>query len=305
MTATPSADTAARTARRAEAGLLLMVVIWAVNFSVIKIGLAEIPPFAFNALRFPLAALVLAGVMLSGGRRLLPERRDIGRVIALGIVGNVLYQLFFISGMERSRAGNASVLLTGAPVYIALLSARMGHERVNRSVWLGIAATVVGMTLVVGSGEGGLAFGTDTIVGDLLLAACSVIWAFYTVGARTLIQRYGPVAITAWTLWIGAIGLLLVGLPDLLTMDASLSFGAASSVIYAGVLGIAVAYLLWYRAVRVVGNTRTATIGNLVPVLAILVAWVWLGEVPNVWQLVGAAVILAGVSLVRKESKVR
>lgn len=282
---------------------MLMVLIWAVNFSVIKIGLAEIPPLAFNALRFPLAAVVLVAVMLAGGRRMLPVRGDAWRVVVLGLVGNVLYQVFFILGMARSRAGNASVLLTGAPVYIALLSAWLGHERVNGKVWAGIGATLVGIILVVGSGETGFGFGTETLAGDLLLTACSAVWAVYTVGARDLIQKYGTVAVTAWTLWVGAVGLLLLGLPDLLAMHTVLSLGAIASVVYAGVLGIAVAYLLWYRAVRVLGNTRTATLANVVPVFAILVAWIWLGEVPNAWQIAGAAIILGGVSMVRRHSR--
>lgn len=287
-------------ARAAEAGLLVMVGLWAVNFSFIKVGLAEIPPFGYNALRFPLAALLLAGVLRYRGRLRLPERRDMGRIIALGVIGNLLYQLFFITGMDRSRAGNASVLLTGAPIYTALLSALLGHERVRPVAWAGIVATVLGIAMVVGSGEGGFQFGTATLAGDLLLISASAVWAVYTVGARDLVRKYGSVAITAWTLWVGAGLLFLVGVPDLLRMEGPVSPLAWGSVAYAGFLGIGVAYLLWYRAVEVLGNTQTATFSNLTPALAILVAWAWLGEVPNLWQIVGAAVIIAGVTVVRR-----
>lgn len=292
------------TARTAEAGLLLMVAIWAVNFSFIKVGLEEVPPFGYNALRFPLAAVLLAVMLKARGRLRLPDRRDWGRIVALGIIGNVLYQIFFITGMDRSRAGNASVLLTGAPVYTALLSAMLGHERVRSLAWAGIAATVVGIAMVVGSGQGGFRFGTETLAGDLLLISASAVWAFYTVGARDLIARYGSLAITAWTLWVGAAGLLVLGMPELLAMERVSPLGWAS-VAYAGLLGIGLAYLLWYRAVEVLGNTHTATFSNLTPVLAILVAWLWLAEVPNLWQVVGAAVIIAGVTVVRRAAEAR
>lgn len=288
-------------ARVAEAGLLLMVLIWAVNFSFIKVALEEIPPFGFNALRFPFAALLLAAVLRARGRLRVPERRDWGRVFALGVIGNVFYQLLFIAGMDRSRAGNASLILTGSsPVFTAMLSSVLGHERVRRAAWVGIGATALGIALVVGSGEGGFRFGTATLAGDLLLIAAAAVWSLYTVGARDLIPKYGSVAVTAWTLWIGAALLLLIGLPQLIRLDRPPSLLAWSGVVYSGLLGLGAAYLIWYHAVRVLGNTHTAAFSNLTPVLAIVIAWVWLGEIPNAWQLVGAAVILGGISVVRR-----
>jgi drug/metabolite transporter (DMT)-like permease len=286
--------------RQAEAGLLVLVLLWAFNFSVIKIGLATIPPFGFNALRFPLAAFLLAAVLLSSGRLDLPARGDLLRIVVLGVVGNLAYQLLFISGMALSRAGNASVLLTASPVFTALLSGWLGHERIRPAAWAGIGAASAGIVLVVGSGPEGFGFGAQTLRGDLLLVSAAAVWSIYTVGARDPIRRYGSVRVTAWTLWVGAALLLLVGLPDLMALDATLKPSAWAAVFYAGFLGLGLSYLLWYRGVKVLGNTRTSTFGNLVPVFAILIAWPMLGEVPNLWQLVGAGVIIAGIRMVRR-----
>lgn len=289
--------------RQAEAGLLLLVVLWALNFSVIKIGLATFPPHGFNALRFPLAALLMGAALLATGRLDLPARSDVLRIVLLGVVGNLAYQLLFISGMALSRAGNASVLLTTSPIFTAMLSAWLGHERVRPLAWAGIAAAALGIVMVIGSGADGFRFGTETLVGDLLLVAAAAVWSLYTVGARNPIRRYGSVRITAWTLWVGAVLLVLVGVPDLARLDAAISPGAWSAVLYAGFLGLGLSYLLWYRGVKVLGNTRTSAFGNLVPILAILIAWPMLGEVPNVWQLVGAVVIIAGIHLVRRATQ--
>lgn len=289
--------------RQAEAGLLLLVLLWALNFSIIKIGLAAIPPFGFNALRFPLAALLLGAVLLGTGRLTLPARADMPRIVWLGIVGNFAYQLLFISGMALSRAGNASVLLTTSPIFTALLSATFGHERIRRAAWLGIAATSAGIAMVVGSGEDGFRFGTETLRGDLLLVSAAGVWSIYTVGARTPIRKYGSMRMTAWTLWVGAAFLVVAGLPDLMRLDQAITPGVWAAVMYAGFLGLGVSYLLWYRGVKVLGNTRTSTFGNLVPVFAILMAWPLLGEVPNVWQLAGAGVIIGGIHLVRRATE--
>jgi drug/metabolite transporter (DMT)-like permease len=292
-----------RHARQAEIGLLVLVMLWALNFSVIKIGLAVIPPFGFNALRFPLAALLLAGVLVSMGRLDLPARGDVKRLLILGVIGNLAYQLLFITGMSLTRAGNASVLLTTSPVFTALLSAALGHERVRPAAWAGIAGTVLGIGLVVGSGGEGFRFGTETLRGDLLLVGAAAVWSVYTVGARDPIRKYGSVRVTAWTLWVGAALLLLVGLPDLAGLEAAVPLSAWAAVAYAGFLGLGLSYLLWYRGVKVLGNTRTSAFGNLVPVVAILIAWPMLGEVPSAWQLVGAGVIIGGIRIVRRHTE--
>jgi drug/metabolite transporter (DMT)-like permease len=284
-------------------GLLVLVLLWALNFSIIKIGLATIPPFGFNALRFPLAALLLGAVLLATGRLGLPRREDVARVVVLGVIGNLAYQVLFITGMSLSRAGNASVLLTTSPIFTALLSTWLRHERIRPGGWLGIGAAMAGIVLVVGSGADGFRFGVETVRGDLLLVAAAGVWSIYTVGARNPIRAYGSIRVTAWTLWVGAVLLVLVGLPDLIALDDAVSPSAWAAVLYAGFLGLGLSYLLWYRGVKVLGNTRTSAFGNLVPVFAILAAWPLLGEVPNVWQLGGAGVIIGGVHLVRRATE--
>jgi drug/metabolite transporter (DMT)-like permease len=297
--AQPVAET--KTPAGPQAALLLMVAIWAVNFSVAKRVLDTVSPLAFNALRFPLAAVVVWAALRWRGRLPLPARADLLRIAALGVLGNIVYQQLFIFGLANTRAGTASVLLAGTPIVTALLSASQRHERVTTSMWIGVLATMSGIILVV-MGSGQTPGGTETLFGDLLMLGATVAWAAYTVGSRNLVQRYGSVAMTAWTLWIGAIGILLLGIPDLLEMDLrALSAATWSSIVYAGALSIGVAYLLWYHGVRQLGSTRTAVYGNLVPAVALGVAWVWLGERPGALQFAGAAVILAGVTLAQRK----
>ncbi|MFW6079959.1 MAG: DMT family transporter, partial [Gemmatimonadota bacterium] len=203
-------------------------------------------------------------------------------------------------GMDRTRAGNASLLLASTPIFTALWSVLAGHERSDPRVWGGAAATLLGMALVIGGGEAGFSLGGETVAGDLLMAGSSIVWSIYTVAARRPMRRYGSIAVTAWTLWIGTAGLVLIGLPAVAdTPWRTVSRAAWGSVLYAGMLGIGVAYLLWYHGVNRLGSTRTAVWANAVPVLALIVAWIWLGEVPTPWQIGGAAVIIGGLRLAR------
>ena len=285
---------------QASAALLVMVVIWAVNFAVAKNALSHIDPLAFNALRFPLAALVVLVTLRLRGHVPLPERRDVWKVLALGVLGNVLYQQLFIFGLANTRAGIASVLLAGTPIVTTLLSAALGHERIGALVWTGVAASFAGIALVVASGGTADTGGAHTLLGDALMIGATLAWAVYSVGSRPLVERYGSVAVTAWTLWSGTIGVCLIGLPAVLAADLSqLNWEVWAAIAYAGALSIGLAYMIWYMGVRALGNTRTAAYSNLVPALALLVAWLWLGEVPSPGQLVGAAVILGGVAMVQ------
>ncbi|HSL70132.1 MAG TPA: DMT family transporter [Longimicrobiales bacterium] len=283
---------------RAHAALFLMAVIWAVNFSVAKIALRALSPLAFNALRFPMAALALFLLLRTHGPIQLPAPEDRLRVLGLGLLGNAIYQMGFIFGLDHTRAGTASVLLAGTPLMTALLSARLGHERVSIRVLVGVFCTLAGIALVVWFDPRGEAGAQSSYLGPLLLLGASMSWAVYTVGSRRLVDRYGPLAVTFWTLTVGAAILFLIGLPSVSRTDLSaLPLEMWLAIVYAGVLSIALAYLIWYNGVAVLGNTRTATYSNLVPVLTLGVAWLWLAEVPHPGQVVGAFVIIAGVSL--------
>ncbi|MEQ9400763.1 MAG: DMT family transporter [Longimicrobiales bacterium] len=280
-----------------DGGLLLLSVIWGVNFTVVKGVLDILDPLALNALRFPMASLVLAAVLARSDSSVRPRSADILPLVALAVLGNVVYQMCFVLGIDATLAGNASLLLATSPVWVVLLSAAAGHERPTAPVAAGIAATVLGMGLVVVGRGDVVSLGGETLVGDGLMILAALLWAAYTVGARDLVHRYGSIRITAWTLWIGTPFLVVAGVPSL----SSVAWGdvppwAWIGVVYSGVFSVGVAYLLWYRGVRRLGNSRTAVYSNLVPVSAILTAWIWLGEVPRPLQLVGAAVILAGLT---------
>jgi drug/metabolite transporter (DMT)-like permease len=283
-----------------DLSLVGLAVIWGVNFSVLKVLLEEIDPLALNALRFPLAALALGALLWGRPGPLLPERKDVPRVILLALLGNVLYQLCFIFGIDWTLAGNASLLLSTTPVWTVIFSSIAGHEPPTRWVILGVSATLVGMTLVVWGRGDALSLGSETVRGDLLMVAASILWSAYTVGGRTPVSKYGPLRMTSWAIWIATPFLVLMGLPSLRTTELSgISVRSWLGVAYAGLLAIALAYVLWYRGVQRLGNSRTAVYSNLVPVAALITAWVWLGETPARTQLLGAGIILGGLTVAR------
>lgn len=283
----------------AEAGLVAMVVIWGVNFPVVKWAIATVEPLGFNALRHIVASLFMVPVLWRYEGPSRPRREDVGRIIFLGLIGNVVYQMAFVFGIDRTRAGNASLMLALVPVFLLLF----GGRRVDRgsASLVGALLSVLGVALVSGSAL--RLEGTETLAGDLILLGAAAVWALYTIGAQPLIERYGPIRTTAWTLWSGSVILFFAGVPSLLEQDwGTVGPAAWGGVFYSALLSIGLAYLLWYRGVQVLGGARTAVFSNLAPVVALFVGWLWLGEQLTLYALIGAAMVIGGALLVRSRS---
>lgn len=278
--------------------LILMSIIWGVNFAVVKFGTSVLAPLAFNGLRVGVAALAL--VLLVAARRAPPvASRDRWALLALGVLGNGLYQIFFIEGIARTRAGNAALVLAANPALIALIGRMLGVERVRPRALIGIALSMAGIALVV-LGSAASPAGRSSLTGNLLMVGGALCWSLFTVLLQPYTHRVDGLRISALTMVGGAVPLLLFTAPALAAARWSavpaLGFGA---LLYSSLLALVLAYYIWYRGVRVIGPTRTAMYSNLQPVVALLFAWVALAEVPTAWQWMGAATIIGGVLLTR------
>ncbi len=285
---------------RTDLALIALSVIWGINFSVIKIALREFDPLAFNAIRFVLASLTLFVFLRLRGAVPFPARRHWKHVVFLGLLANVVYQLLFIYGVDRTLAGNAGLVLATTPVWTLILASVSDSEHHGLRVWGGVMATLAGMLLVVLGGDGGVGLGEGHLAGDLMLVLAAITWAAYTVGTQNLTRQYGALAVTSWTLWVGTTALVALGGTSLWSMEwSAISQVGWFGVVYSGVLAIAVAYLIWNHGLEHIGGPRTAAFSNLVPVVALIAAALWLGEDPGPAQIVGAIIIIAGVWVAR------
>ena len=282
--------------------LIALSIIWGINFSVLKVVLTEIGPLALNALRFPLAAVTLLIILRCRGPIPLPQKHHWAQIVVLGLLCNLVYQILFIFGIDATLAGNASLVLATTPIWTIVLSTVLFQKQHTITTWIAVLAGLGGMVLVISGGSSTTNFSDGLFQGDLILVAAAITWALYTVGAQDMIIRYGALSVTSWTLWIGTIGLVLAGLPSLVKIDfRMISLMAWAGVFYAGTFSIAIAYLLWNYGLEHIGTARTATFSNLVPVVALITAAIWLNEETTVSQILGAIIITGGVWLARSK----
>ena len=281
-----------------DGSLVLMALIWGVNFSVVKFGTEQMAALAFNGARLTVASCALVLIAL-GMRRTRVARRDLVALLLLGVLGNGVYQLLFIEGVALTRAGDAALVVAASPALIALIGRMLGVDRIGMRGALGIALSIAGIGFVVYSGTRVVVKGAS-VTGDLLVLAGGVSWALYTVLLLPYTHRVDGVTLSTYTMLGGTVALDLAALRYIVHTSwrtiRPLEWGA---ILYSGFGALVIAYLFWYRGMRVIGPTRTAMYSNLQPLFALVVAWAMLGEAPTPWQGVGAVCIMSGLLLTR------
>ena len=288
-----------------------MAVIWGTNYAIVKHAFLEIEPQAFNAIRMVVASSVFVVMMLvvrrDGPGTAAPAgvfytphamtRQELLRLAALGIVGQALYQYLFIGGLARTSVANSAVIAAAAPVMIAIVSGFIGEERIGRTHWVGAALSLVGIYIVVGPG---VRIGGSSTHGDLLMLAAMGCWSAYTLGARPLMARHSPVAVSGISMAVGT----AFYVPAVAGHVARVHWSAVSAMtwvalVYSAVFSLSLSYTIWYAGVREIGSARTSVYSNLVPVVAMVSAVLFLGEPVSARKIAGAAAVLVGVALTR------
>jgi drug/metabolite transporter (DMT)-like permease len=308
--ASPQSESAIRSPQSAiiDALLLLMALIWGTNYSIVKSAFAEIDPYAFNAARMSIASVVFL-LVISAVRR--PPVR-VGSVFhtpaaitlrewlgltALGIVGHAFYQYCFIGGLARTSVTNSALIIAATPVVIALFSAVLGQDRVGVLHWIGAVLSMFGIYLIVGrdvdtSGQ--------ALVGDLMMGAGVCAWAIYTIEARRLMVRHSPVGVTGLSMAIGTLVYVPVVWSSVRAVPwTHLSARTSLAILYSSLFALCIAYTIWYTAVRQIGSARTSVYSNVVPLVAMATAVIFLGEPLSRAKIAGTVAVLAGVALTR------
>ena len=298
-----SASTAGRKFGGTDLLLLLTAVMWGTNFSVLKVGLADVSPLLFAVGRFVLALAMLLPLAWLTGSSLRIEPRLWPRLIGVGLLGNSLYMLLFVHGAARTSADNAALILATVPVWVVIITSATGTERVTPRGWCGVGLSLAGVVgIVVGSDAGtDLEFGGPGLVGDLLVLLATWAWSGYSVLVRPLVERCSPVSITVLATAVGTVPLVLLALPLVpLAQILSVPSRGWTTLTISALIGIVLPYLFWNQGIRRLGSARTSLYSYLVPPIALVVAGIWLGETLAPAQLLGAALVLVGVVMARQ-----
>lgn len=297
-----AATAAASTGWLPELSLLGVALIWGINIPVMKNGLDRMDWYAFNAVRLTLSAAVLAGLAWQERRqrRLPVSTVSRSQIVIYAVIVSVIYQLLFLLGISRATSANTGLILATIPMWTALAARVFLQERLRPLAWLGLLVAFAG-TFIVTLQKSDPAQGTFSLVGNLCTLGAALSWAGGTVYSRPLMKTISPTQLSAWSAGLG--------LPFHIVVAACTSDGQLSplqqpavwlTVLYSGVFSTGLALTMWNFGVRHSGAAQAAVFQNLVPVIAILTAWLFRGESVTVPQLTGGALIICGLLIMRR-----
>jgi len=282
--------------------LLTVVAIWGMNFAVMKVAYRSFLPIAFNACRFVIVSITVAVLMKWSPHRVRFERKDLKEVLLLGFLINTVYQFLFVLGIERTKAGNAGLILALVPIFAFLIGVFKNRESFNRHVVIGIFLSFIGVTAIVAFGGSGFSL-SGTWRGDLMMIGAAFLWGWYTAGSLPLLMKYGWLAITGWMMIAGAAVLIPVSVPWVLKQDwSAIESSAWIALAFSSLFSIVYAYCVWAYAIVNIGVTHTSMFSNVTPIAALFGGWLLLGEHPTPAQILGVALVLTGVFLVRSRN---
>ena len=285
-----------------DLALISVVLMWALTFPTFKVAWRRIDPVAFTALRFAAMVAISLAVLGFARSRVRVRRADIPAIAASGLAGYFVYQLLFILGLDRTTVVASAILISTHPLFSVLFAWLLGRERPSRRQLLGIGVAFLGVAVFLQVWD---AFGSATW-GDLLSLGAAAGFGAYGVINQPLGKHYPSRELMAYTLLIGGGLVALVGLPAMVQQD----WGAARPVDWAimvfAVIGpVYLAYGLWNWAIQRRGIARTTVFAFGVPVVAAVLAVIFLNETVEPVQGLGALLVVGGVVVTRLSGRRR
>ena len=286
------------------AKLALMALFWGGTFIGGRIAAPEMAPATAALWRYGLAivALLIFAYALEGGLAR-PTPRQWAGVLLLGATGVLVFNLCFMYGLARVPASRASLIMALNPAVTLVGAMLFLHERLTRYKVIGIALALVGVAVVLGHGNplqlvrGGLG------VGELVLFGCPLSWAANTLIARRMLSDMSPISSTTWSAITGTAMLaVLATLAGQLLPDGA-SWRAWGALVFVAIFGTAIALVLFYDGVRRIGAARTSVFINLVPVFAVALGVLLLGEPLELSMLAGGALVIGGIFLLNRPAR--
>ncbi|MDQ3658533.1 MAG: DMT family transporter [Actinomycetota bacterium] len=287
-----------KTSAWVELSLLLTVFFFGTNFVAVKLVVEVVPPFLFAATRFTFAGLLLFLLLRLTEPESRLKRSDFLPVFGLGVIGITFTQSVFTVGVSLTTAANTALIYSTAPVWGMLLGFFLALERPRLSGVAGVVLCLIGVGTVV---YGGLELSGTSLLGDILILAAAICWGSYTMLSIGLLRRYSPLAVAAYPMVLGGLAAFPLALLDFRVDVASMSGTVWFAALYSTLCSSAFGFAAWQQGVSRVGANRVLVYQYLVAITGVTAGVILLGESFGPQQILGAAVVLAGVYLARRK----
>jgi len=289
--------------------ITLVVVVWAINFIAAKIGLRYLPPLTMASFRVTLAGVSMVPAYLVCSR--LPAfadaqrtrsqgitLRDLWTFSYLGFFGVVVNQMCFTMGLRYTSVSHAAVIVGMGPIYTLILAVLFRLERATWHKVVGMTIALLGVAVL--ASENGISTRSPSLLGDAITMTGSIGFATYAVLGKRVAGRYDALTMVAFNHFAGAIIILPVALRQARELGPfstwrAVPWPAWAAVVFMAVCSSALAYLLYFWLLRYLEASQLSAFTYLLPVLAVILGILLLGERGSLTQIIGGILALGGV----------
>lgn len=291
-------------ATRPNLPLLAVALLWGVNQTAIKLGLRELPPLTWSAVRFTLAALALFWLLQHREGSFAVARRHWARLFVAGALSFGVATLLFTVGLRYTTATNSSLIVASSPVVTALIAWLVGAERFQPLKAAGVTLAFAGVAVLLLVNGAGFRLSTGTLPGDLVSLAGTVLIGGYAILILPLFAETSPLRVTAWTFGLAALAMWAAVPFEFSRLSLrTLTLITPATLLYSALLAGAWAQIAWNEAIHRTSPTQVVVYLYLPPLVSAAVSAAILGERPRLAQALGALVIFAGLYLAQRPAR--
>jgi drug/metabolite transporter (DMT)-like permease len=286
--------------KKTHLSISLLAIIWASTWLAIKVGLGDIPPFHFAAMRFIIASAVLLPFALKAGKRGL--RFSPFMIILTGLIVIPIPYAIVYWGAQYISSGLTAVLFSTMPIFIALFSIwLLPDEKLSGPAGLGLAIGFLGILLI---------FLDDIMLegerSSMGVAACLIGTITSSLGVVLIKRnsaRYDPLSLTAVHFLIGAVFLIVLSMFTEEWSEVNFTISSVLSLFYLALFGSSIAFALYYWLLTKMDVNRVSLLVYVTPVIAVYLGWVFLKEVITLQVAIGTALVFAGIKLATSDRR--
>lgn len=279
---------------------LMTSVLFSGSYIAGKYTTLDLGPLTTTLLRYLIALLFLSGLLFHYKRRALILRgRDIVPALLLGLFGIVGYHYFFFQSLRYTEVANTAIINALSPVLTSLAAAVLIKERLSRGNYAGVLVAFIGVLLLLSRGD------SDTILnlrfnkGDLLMLLSVISWMVYALLIRTMLDRYSGFTLTFYATLFGVVMLLVLAPQEAPLGDIrEISRASLLAVVYMGICGSGLGYLLYNLSIREIGPTRTSSfVYSVIPLIVAVLALLFFQQPITPIMIVSMMLILIGLRM--------
>lgn len=278
--------------------LTIMALLWAGGFIAAKQIAHQAGPFTIAFLRFFVATFVFAVLVYRKGQFAKINARLLVYVVCAAFFGQFCYNYFFFAGIQHIDAGRGAAIISTVPIVVLIISYLIFKEKVSASKSLGVLLSLVGAWVVVSKGQITAVMFDVVGRGEMYLIFCVFFAAAFTLISKPILKQLSPMVAM---LIISVFGTVFLFIPAVIeTSKIPVQFGSYSfllNLLYLSVGPSVIAVTFYYDAIRQVGPARASQYMNLIPVFAVLLAFVFLGEQLTATLFVGGSFVTTGLWL--------